>query len=453
MKKLISLILCALMLTACAGLTAYAADDSLEAAIVKVLDDKVPVKISFWTGTGAANFPFLETMVQAFQAQYPNITVDFSNQGPIGELTGKLTQNIVSKSTPTISNLAPTTFYEYVRSGAIVDMAPYYDNERIGFTEEEKAAFYPHFIEQGQSYGPEGTMYGFPTNKKTTDILIYNKTIFDENSLTAPATWDDVVAACEVIKEATGIPGLSFDGGAYTEAVFKTLSQQWGSPYITADGVVDIDNDASRAALAFYKSNMDAGLFTQAALMPSASGNYSNNGFLMGECFMNVGTAAGAYYSIPKAESGHKMFELGVAPLPQKDLSAPYAFFKGEDYCMFANSTAEERVAAWLLIKFMSQDENNIEWLINSANLPITKTMLDVPEYAAFLATEADGSVQYYKAAAIGAVLEMQDFLKVDRIIENTAAVAKECGVLWESVMIGGADIDTALADATAKLK
>ena len=95
--------------------------------------------------------------------------------------------------------------------------------------------------------------------------------------------------------------------------------------------------------------------------MPSASGNYSNNGFLMAECHMIVGLAAGAFYSIPKAESGHEMFDLGVAPLPQYDTAKPCAFFKGEDYCMFANAGEEEKVAAWLLIQFMSADENNVE--------------------------------------------------------------------------------------------
>ena len=51
--------------------------------------------------------------------------------------------------------------------------------------------------------------------------------------------------------------GLSFDGGAYPNAVFKALSQQWGNSYIQADGSVDLNNAASLVALDFYKSNMD----------------------------------------------------------------------------------------------------------------------------------------------------------------------------------------------------
>ena len=72
---------------------------ALEKAIEKVVTNGEEVEIVFWTGTGNANYPYLEAMVNAFMEKYPNIKVDFSNQGAITELTEKLTQNIVSKST------------------------------------------------------------------------------------------------------------------------------------------------------------------------------------------------------------------------------------------------------------------------------------------------------------------------------------------------------------------
>lgn len=103
------------------------ATSELDKAVQSVLIDKSEVSITFWTGTGAANYPYLEAMVSAFQEEYPNIQVDMSNQGPIGELTDKLTQNIVSRSTPTLSNIDASTFPEYIASGAIIDLLPYYE--------------------------------------------------------------------------------------------------------------------------------------------------------------------------------------------------------------------------------------------------------------------------------------------------------------------------------------
>lgn len=429
---------------------ATAEPTALETAIENVLTDKQEVDITFWTGTGSANYPYLEAMVEAFEAEYPNIKVDFSNQGAITDLTDKLTQNIVSASTPQLSNINAATFPEYIASGAIVDLSEYYNDPTIGFTQDEQADFFQNYLDEVESFGGEGTMYGFPTNKKTTDIFVYNKTYFDEKGWSAPTTWDQVVEYSKVIYEETGMPGFSYDT-SYGEAAFKTLSTQFGSPYVTSGGTVDIDNQASIDALTFYKDNVDAGYFTLPALMPSAGGNNSSSGFVMQECYMFVGAAAGIAYALPNAEKGQEEFEVGVAPIPQADTDSPVAFSKGEDYVMFANSTDEQRVATWLLIKFLSTAENNVDWLVNTGNLPISASMVENSDYQAFLNMENDGSAAYYKAAAVNAALEMNDYMRFDVAFAQSGELATEVGNMWKSIMVGGADIASTL-EATAAL-
>lgn len=422
----------------------------LEAAVQSVVVDRKEVSISFWTGTGAANFPVLEKMVADFQTVYPHIKVEFSNQGPIGELTVKLTQNIVAKSTPTLSNIDAITFPEYISSQAIVDLLPYYEDGTIGLSGQEGAIF-PHYIEEVKSLGPEGTMYGFPTNKKTADVLVYNKTYFDSKGWAAPKTWDEVVSYSMTIHEETGMPGFSFDN-AYGDAPFKLLSQQWGSPYIQADGSIDINNEAGREALKFYKDNMTQGYFTMPALMPSAGGKYSSNGFVMEETYMFVGAAAGIQFSLPKPDSGHKDFEVGVAPVPQKESSDPVYFTKGENYVVFSNATEEERVAAWLLISFMSDAKHNVEWLTSTGNMPLGQSMLEEPAYKAFLEAAPSAAPEYYKAAAVNAVLSVGE-LSYNPVISQSGKLADEVGKLWEAVMIGGGDADQLLQETADMLK
>ena len=435
----------------CGGSPEQKSATDLEVAIQKVLVDKEPVEISFWTGTGAQNYPYLEAMVNAFMAAYPNIKVDFSNQGALNDLTVKLTQNIVSRTTPTVSNLNAPTFPEYIASDAIVDLAPYCADAAIGYTNEQKADFFGNYIAEVQSFGPEGTMYAWPTNKKTTDILVYNKTFFDAHGWSAPTTWDEVVAYCEIIKAETGKPGFSYDT-SYGEAAFKTMTSQWGSPYVTKDGVVDIENQASREVLEFFKENMDKGLFTLPALMPSAGGNYSNSGFVMEECYMFIGPAAGIQYAVPSVSKGQKDFEIGVAAIPQKEAGKAVAFSKGENYAVFSNSTTEQRVAAWLMIKFLSAAENNVDWFVNTGNLPISRSQVENPAYQEFLATEK-GTKAFYYASAVNAALKMQDIMSFDVAFGNADKLATEVGSMWKAVMIGGADPATALTETAAKFK
>ena len=227
MKKIVAFVLALTMmvgLLGCVSASAETEDTELAAAIQSVLVDKKEVNISFWTGTGTQNFPYLEEMVNNFMAEYPNIKVDFSNQGALTDLTTKLTQNIVSQSTPTISNISPTTFPEYINAGALVDMSRFYNDATIGYSEEERADFYQNYLDEAESFGGEGTLYGFPTNKKTANILVYNKTYFDAQGWEAPKTYDDVVAYSKAIYEATGKPGFSYDT-SYADDAFKSLSQ------------------------------------------------------------------------------------------------------------------------------------------------------------------------------------------------------------------------------------
>jgi multiple sugar transport system substrate-binding protein len=474
MKKLLALLLVLVLAAGAAACAIPASDDSaaaqaasaqtqeaaapeptaeptaMEKAIANVVTDGQKVDIVFWTGTGSSNFPYLEAMVAAFMAKYPNISVDFSNQGPISDLTAKLTQNIVSGSTPQLSNISAATFPEYVKNGALVDLSAYLNDPAIGFTSDELSDFFPSYLAEVKSFGGEGTMYGFPTNKKTTDVLIYNKTYFDSMGWSAPTSWGQVVEYSKAIFEATGKPGFSYDT-AYGEAAFKLLSIQYGSPYVTADGKVDVDNLASADALRFYKQNMEAGYFTLPALMPSAGGNYSNNGFVVQECYMYVGAAAGIPYAIPNAEKGQEVFEVGVSPLPQLTTTNPIAFSKGEDYVMFANSTDEQRVATWLLIKFLSQAENNVEWLVNTGNLPISQSMVDNADYQAFLNQTDAGTASFYKAQAVKAALQMNDYMRFDVAFDRSSELATEIGNMWKSVMVGGEDIAAALAAVQEK--
>lgn len=448
MKKVFVVMIC-VMIAFC--LVSAAIGSSLEDAIKSVVVDKNEVNISFWTGTGANNFPYLEAIVNNFQEAYPNIHVDFQNQGAINDLMTKLTQNIVARQTPTLSNVNPTYFREFIDSGAVVDMAPYYNDALVGYTDEEKAAFIQSNLQEAESFGGEGTLFGFPTNKKTADILFYNKSFFDAHGWSAPATWEEVLDISKAIFEETGKPGFSYDV-AYAESAFRLMSMQWGSEYIDNDGNVAIDNDASREALQFYKDAFDAGYFSLPSEMPSsAGGNYSNKAFVEQECYMYVGSAAGAPYGIPSADKGQEVFEVGSAPVPQKADGIKIAFNKGEDYCIFSNSTEEERVAAWLLVKFLSSDEQNADWLIATGNLPVTTTINENEKFNAYLNTENDGSAVYYKAIAVKAVLDMNDYITFEKQSPVTAGLAKAAGTMFQSVVIGGMDIDDAIAQAEAE--
>ena len=66
--------------------------------------------------------------------------------------------------------------------------------------------------------------------------------------------------------------------------------------------------------------------------------------------------------------------------------------------------------------------------------------------------TPNDGSDLYYRAAAVNAALSMSDYMSYEQASPISSTLATECGSMWKSVIIGGADIETALTDVIAKV-
>ena len=59
--------------------------------------------------------------------------------------------------------------------------------ETLGLTDEQKSDFIEAYYNEGRQFG-DGLMYTMPFSK-STEVLYYNKTFFDQNNLTLPTTW------------------------------------------------------------------------------------------------------------------------------------------------------------------------------------------------------------------------------------------------------------------------
>ena len=104
--------------------------------------------------------------------------------------------------------------------------------EILGLTQAQKDDFIAGYYKEGQQFG-DGAMYTMPLSK-STEVLYYNKTFFDANGLTVPATWAELETVCAKIKEIDpdSIP-LGYDSEANW---FINMCEQYQSPYTSATG-------------------------------------------------------------------------------------------------------------------------------------------------------------------------------------------------------------------------
>ena len=64
-------------------------------------------------------------------------------------------------------------------------------------------------------------------------MLYYNTAFFEENGLTVPATWDELIETSKKIHEITGAPAFGWDNLAGS---FMTLVKQYGGRYTDPEG-------------------------------------------------------------------------------------------------------------------------------------------------------------------------------------------------------------------------
>ena len=271
--------------------------------------------------------------------------------------------------------------------------------------------FYTDYTVENETleYKEDGSGYvlGVPFNK-STEVMVYNSDLFEwaaksdtyKDKIFVPTTWAEVKSvSTEIINLLT--PGFktadadgkifASDGNWYntssevstakaetimnllkvsaddfrpftydsTANLFISLVRQYGAQYTEVDktatgkGYVVFNDEANKAAT---KAAMDMikDLFDSKILgIPSVWNElYCSGAFKAYKSVMNVGSTAGLS-NITSASIPTK-----CAPVPVKDAQNKYVISQGTSLGLFNKGTDAQKVAAWKLMIFLSQQEN-----------------------------------------------------------------------------------------------
>jgi multiple sugar transport system substrate-binding protein len=139
-----------------------------------------------------------DEFLEAFALYYPNITLDNQNIG-YNDMLDKIRTAAAGGAAPDVAKMPILWGVEFAARGDLSEVTL----EEFGWTAEQ---FWPGAL---KSVTWEDKFYGVPTNNETM-AFIWNKQIFADAGLdpeTPPATWDDVVAYSNQIKQETGKNG------------------------------------------------------------------------------------------------------------------------------------------------------------------------------------------------------------------------------------------------------
>lgn len=404
--------------------------------------------VTFWHTMGQANQDTLNRMIEAFNAIYPNITIEHAAQGGYDDIKDKISAAIPAGTTPTMAYCYPDHVAEYMSAGAVECLDGYINDNIIGLGKEEHDSagvsdFVKSFWDEGKSYGnefgEEGATYSVPFSK-STEVMFYNKTFFDENEIAVPTTWTEMAAIMPRIKE-LGYTALGYDSDAN---LLITRMEQEGIPYTSADSDNHFlfENNRAKDLVREMKGWYDNGyLITSGS---SANNSYTSNMFI-GEAepqtVMTIGSTGGTSYNY----TGN--FEIGVAPIPGGTLN-DHVISQGPSICFFARATKVQKYAAWLFYKFISNTNNSATYSVLTGYAPVRNSSFTCDIFKNYTndtnKTGKDALIQ--KTLAFNQSLTSKFY--VSPAFKGSSTARKEMDGILANVFLGTKTIDQAFSDA-----
>ena len=477
-KKLLSLVLVLLIafstvaLTACGGQQPAPEDSSSPessapeapstngaAANFEVPEggyDGSEVTITFYHTMGENLSTVLDQYITEFNKLYPNIHVKHEKMGGYDDVREQISTEITVGNQPNLAYCYPDHVALYNLAKAVIQMDNLIDSqievkradgttEILGLTDEQKADFIEGYYNEGRQFG-DGLMYTLPMSK-STEVLYYDKTFFDENGLTPPATWEEMEALCAKIKE---IDPESCPLGYDSEANwFITMCEQYQSPYTSATGDHYIFNDAkNKEFVKMFNSWYQKGYLTTQKIY----GGYTSGLFTAEDgmrSYMSIGSSAGATHQLPQTDAnGNYRFEVGIATIPQVDAANKKVISQGPSLCIFKDSNPQEVLASWLFVKFLTTNVDfQSEFAMASGYVPVLKSVSDNAAYSEFL-SNADGG-KYIAALSAKVCLDQVDAYYTSPAFNGSSTARDQVGGLMVKALTAkGDDVDAQIDKA-----
>ena len=322
-----------------------------------VTEIKEPVEITFWHAMNGDLEKSLQDLTNKFMEENKNITVTLQNQSSYNDLQQKVTATFSSpKDLPTLTQAYPDWMVNAIQDDLIVDLKPYINNETLKFDNYDDIL--PSFREENEK---DGKIYALPFNK-STEVLWYNKNLFNELNLQPPKTYEEFKTIAQTIKNKKGIVGGGFDS---LNNYYVTFLKNEGANF---DNNFDVTSDKSVKAVDYYLDGIKKGYFRIAG-----TDNFLSGPFASEKIGMYVGSNAGESFI---KQSVNNKFEIGVAPYPAKEVMQ-----QGTDLFIFNSATPEQKTAAYELLKFLTTTENQITWGNETGYIPVRTSAINNDKY------------------------------------------------------------------------
>ncbi|MDE5597983.1 MAG: lipoprotein [Lachnospiraceae bacterium] len=347
------------------------------------LDPKNPVTIEVWNYYNGDQLTAFDNLVEEFNesiGKEKGIIVKGSSQGSVNDLEtnvlAALKGEVGAAEVPNIFMAYADTAYTADQMGGIVDLKKY-------LTEAEIGAYIDSYMSEGDFSG-NGEIKIFPM-AKSTEVLVLNKTDWDEFAAQTGATYEDLADMEGLVKTAQAYyewtdaqtPDINEDGRALfgRDAMANYMligSMQMDTEiFQVSDGkmTLNFEKETVRKLWDNYYIPFVKGYF-------AATGRFRSDDIKTGNIISFVGSSSGASFfpdTVSRNDNESYSIEMDVLPCPGFAGGRAYAVQQGAGMVVTEGSEAEIYASVEFL-KWFTADDQNILFSVQSGYLPVTKT-------------------------------------------------------------------------------
>ncbi len=430
LAKLLIAVLGVITLTGCGG---TAADNTAANNTAQGTSGTVSEKTEDVTETGSADpaktegrkeITFWHYMSEDKEGKYVQEAVDEfnSSQGeifvnaeylPREELMKQYSIGVVSGELPDCGMVDNPDHNSYAAMGVFEDIT-----DRFNSWEEA------NFLEGSlNSCKYEDKIYGLPWGNNCLG-LFYNEALLKDAGVAVPTTWSELEAACEKLTK-DGVKGLAISAIGNEEGTFQFM------PWLLSAGgsVNQLDSEESKASLIYLKGLMDKGYISKESVNWTQAD--AEKQFASGQAAMMIN---GPWqFSGLKADAPDMKY--GVAKVPKADNGVYASVLGGENVGICAGADVE---SAWTFLTYMTNKENSAR-ICKEIGRFSPRSDVDVQEMF-----KDDPLNSVFAEVMPGAQSRGPSPFWPD--------ISEAIYIAEQEVFTGMKDVDTAMADAQAKV-
>jgi len=326
-----------------------------------------PVTLTMWHVYGSQTESPLNDSINEFNStagKEKGIIINVVSVSSSSAIDEALTAS--AKSSPGAPAL-PDLFTAYPRVASIIG----YDrllNWNDYFTEQELSVFVDKFIEEGYF---EDKLLLLPI-AKSTELLFLNQTLFDKFASDIGisnenlSTYEGLFDSCEKFYDWSNGQDMFQINDFYHYSL--TGMAAFGEDF-TEGGKLNLDNDAFRKV---WEPMAHAGIHGGLCL----GDGYASDRWKTGEVISNIGSTAGILYLrdyVTYADNTTENIKTSILAYPRFENGKATVIHRGGGLFALKNEDERKNEAAAYFAKWLTEKENNLNFVTKSGYLPVTK--------------------------------------------------------------------------------